>query len=263
MAVKYTLEGLLIYLSIAAYLFAFAAVTTSRTKTAWSVYFIGFVTGVIAFSVRWYKVSHIPFQNMFEIFLSMGIFVFPLSVFCRRFLSVGLEAADMFIGALLLFAAGFVFHAEPQMLPPALQSWLFTPHVAVYLVSYVIMAKAAVHAFFLIKAKRNNSQALLEFENNTYKMVCLGFPLLTLGLVLGSWWGKLAWGDYWGWDPKESWSLASWLIFVEYFHIRYMFGRKYPRLNSLLVLTGLVTIVITLLWVNLSRIFTSLHNYAT
>jgi ABC-type transport system involved in cytochrome c biogenesis permease subunit len=68
---------------------------------------------------------------------------------------------------------------------------------------------------------------------------------------MGSWWGKLAWGDYWGWDPKELWSLASWLIYVAYFHWRYMFGKKHARFNSLLAVVGFVAIVITLLWVNL------------
>ena len=49
-----------------------------------------------------------------------------------------------------------------------------------------------------------------------------GFRLLTLGLLLGSLWGKLAWGDYWGWDPKELWSLVCWLIYLGYFHFRYI-----------------------------------------
>jgi ABC-type transport system involved in cytochrome c biogenesis permease subunit len=94
-------------------------------------------------------------------------------------------------------------------------------------------------------------------------MACLGFPLLTIGLILGSWWGKLAWGDYWGWDPKEMWSLASWLVYVTYLHFRYMYGKKYPRINSLWVVLGMIVIVITLLWVNLSRLFAGLHSYAT
>ena len=170
----------------------------------------------------------------------------------------------MLIGAILLFPVGLVFGAEPQKLPPALQSWLFTPHVAVYLMSYVVMAKAAVQAFCQLKAKAGNAKEnLVGYEDGTYRMICLGFPLLTLGLISGSWWGKLAWGDYWGWDPKELWSLASWLVYVGYFHFRYMFGKKHARINSSLAILGIVVIAITLLWVNLSRIFTGLHNYAS
>ena len=93
-------------------------------------------------------------------------------------------------------------------------------------------------------------------------MVLLGFPLLTLGLILGSWWGKLAWGDYWGWDPKEMWSLASWLMFVWYLHSRALYGRGRTRLNASLVVGGMAVIIITLLWANLSRLFEGLHSYA-
>jgi len=260
MAIKYTFEGFLIYLGIAAYLFAFLATVSNRKKTGQQLYLFGFIITAIAFSYRWYDVRHVPFQNLFEVFLSMAMLIYPLSIFCRRFLRVGGEAADMLIGVLLLFSAGFMFGAEPQKLPPALQSWLFTPHVAVYLMSYVVMAKATVQAFCQLKHKKGNP---VDYENSTYRMICLGFPLLTLGLILGSWWGKLAWGDYWGWDPKELWSLASWLIYAGYFHFRYMFGKKHARINSVLVILGMVAIVITLLWVNLSRIFAGLHNYAS
>jgi len=264
MAIKYTLQGLLVYLVIAAYLLALSATLLGRIKTGRGLYLAGFIVAAVAFGYRWYDVRHVPFQNLFEVFLSMGMMIYPLSVFCRRWLRVGGEAADMVIGVVLLFPVGFVFHAEPQKLPPALQSWLFIPHVAVYLVSYVIMAKAAVQALFRLKAKPGNpKENLVDDEEGTYRVICLGFPLLTLGLILGSWWGKLAWGDYWGWDPKELWSLASWLVYVGYFHFRYMFGKKYARINSSLAIVGIVAIVITLLWVNLSKIFSGLHNYVS
>ena len=264
MTIKYTFQGLLIYMVIASYLLAFLTQVLGRRKTGQWLYLAGFIIAVIAFGYRWYDVGHIPFQNLFEVFLSMGMMIYPLSIFCRRSLRVGGETADMLIGAILLFPAGFVFDAEPQKLPPALQSWLFTPHVAVYLMSYVIMAKATVQAFYHLKAKPvDTKENLLDYEQGTYRMICFGFPLLTLGLILGSWWGKLAWGDYWGWDPKELWSLISLLIYIGYFHFRYMFCKRHAHINSSLAILGITAIVITLLWVNLSKIFPGLHNYAS
>jgi ABC-type transport system involved in cytochrome c biogenesis permease subunit len=94
-------------------------------------------------------------------------------------------------------------------------------------------------------------------------LVCLGFPFLSLGLFLGSVWGKLAWGDWWGWDPKELWSLACWLMVVFYFHWRHRYGQTRPRTNCFWIVLGFIFIVITLLWVNLSRIFAGMHNYAS
>lgn len=264
MAIKYTVQGLLIYLVIAAYLLAFLATVLGRKKTSQALYLAGFIVAIASFVYRWFDVGHVPFQKMFEVFLSMGMLLFPLSIFCRRFLGVGGEAADMLIGVIVLFPAGFIFKAELQRLPPALQSWLFIPHVAVYLLSYIILAKAAVQAYCRLMNRASPAgQTIIDYEENTYKMICLGFPLLTLGLILGSWWGKLAWGDYWGWDPKELWSLASWLVYAGYFHFRYMFGKKHPHINSIWAISGLVLIIITLLWVNLSRLFPGMHSYAT
>jgi ABC-type transport system involved in cytochrome c biogenesis permease subunit len=189
---------------------------------------------------------------------------YPLSWGSRRFLRVGGRAGDILTGAIVLFPAGFVFSDRPQQLPPALQSLLFAPHVAVYMLAYIFMAKAAFQAAAgLAGGKTDNQMQLLEPEEATYRMICVGFPLLTLGLILGSCWGKAAWGDWWGWDPKELWSLTSWLVYVGYFHFRYMFGKKYPRINSVWAIAGIITIVITLLWVNLSRLFPGLHSYAT
>jgi ABC-type transport system involved in cytochrome c biogenesis permease subunit len=263
MEIKYTTQGLLIYIAIAAYLLAFLTALLRRPKAGHILYIFGFAVAVLAFGYRWYHVRHIPFQNLFEVFLSLGM-IYPVALFCRHILRVGGFSADMLIGAIVLLPAGFVFNAEPQQLPPALQSWLFAPHVAVYMLSYIFMAKAACQAVCqLIGFTQNPSENLLPYEDGTYRMICAGFPLLTLGLILGSVWGKLAWGDYWGWDPKELWSLASWLVYVGYFHFRCMFGKTRPRINSIWAIAGVAVIVITLLWVNLSQLFTGLHTYAT
>ncbi len=263
MEIKYTTQGLLIYAAIGAYLPAFAMSLLRRRKAGHILYFFGFIIAALAFGYRWYDVRHTPLQNLFEVFLCLGMICYPVSLFCRRILRVGGGCGDMLIGAIALFPAGFIFSAQPQQLPPALQSRLFVPHVAVYMLSYIFMAKATFQAISQLACKSYGDEKLLPPEQATYRMICAGFPLLTLGLVLGSWWGKLAWGDYWGWDPKESWSLASWLVYVGYFHFRYMFGKKHPRINSTWAIAGMAAILITLLWANLSRLFSGLHSYAT
>jgi len=261
MAVKYTIQGLLIYASVVAYLLAFALTTARRQKAGHILFLLGFIFGCIGVAYRWFDVRHIPMQNLFEVFLCLGVLVYPISAFCNRVLRVGGVAADMLIGAIVLFPAGFIFSAEPMHLPPVLQSWLFGPHVFVYILSYVLMTKAAVQAAIQLSGSRQTGN-LLSPDDATYRMICAGFPLLTLGLITGSIWGQNAWGDWWGWDPKELWSLASWLVYVGYFHFRYMFGKRFPRINSLWAITGLVVIIITLLWVNLSRLFAGMHSYA-
>jgi ABC-type transport system involved in cytochrome c biogenesis permease subunit len=264
MEIKFDIQGLLIYTAMSAYILALSAGMRGRAKVGQRLFALGFVVTVCAFSYRCYQVRHVPLQNLFEVFLFLGMICYPLSWFSRRFLRISGQAADMLIGTILLFPAGFVFSDKLQPLPPLLRSWLFGPHVAVYMLAYIFMAKAAFQAVVQFSGKKADAQAgFLQPEEATYRMICAGFPLLTLGLVLGSWWGKLAWGDWWGWDPKELWSLVSWLVYVGYFHFRYMFGKKYPRMNSIWAIVGMITIVITLLWVNLSRLFPGLHSYAT
>lgn len=267
MEIKYTIQGLLIYITIAAYAVGFLLAIFRVKKVASAVYFLGFISAVVAFIYRGLHVGHIPMQNLFEVFVTLGMCIYPLSLFSRKVLRISGgsgDSADMLIGFIVMFPAGFVFSAEPQHLPPALQCWLFAPHVAVYMLSYMVMAKATFLAVAqLVGAKPAPDQNLLQFEDATYLMVKVGFPLLTLGLILGSWWGKLAWGDYWGWDPKELWSLVSWLVYLAYFHFRALHGKKFSRINSVIAIVGMVAIIITLLWVNLSRLFAGgLHSYA-
>jgi len=263
MAIKFTPQGSLIYLAMLVYLVALLVRLAGRKDASIVVFGLGFVAAAASWGFRWRQVGHIPLANLFEVFLFLGMAVFPLAMFCRHFLGAGSEAADMFLAALVLVPAGFVFDAAPRRLIPALQSPFFIPHVLAYLLAYVVMAKAAVEALAgLVKTDTASATAAVSHDAAAYRLVRLGFPLLTMGLVLGSVWGKLAWGDYWNWDPKELWSLASWLVYVGYLHLRSVYGAKHKRLNAALVIAGMVTIVVTLLWVNLARLFSGLHSYA-
>ena len=119
---------------------------------------------------------------------------------------------------------------------PALQCPLLVPHVGAYLVSYALLIFAA----FGIGVR----------------LVPFGFFLMTLALVLGAVWGKICWGDWWQYDPKEMWSLATWLTFAAYFHFR-----NRPVVAKWLLRVGAVLILLTLTWVNFARIFKGLHSY--
>ena len=234
---------------------------------------------------RWQQVQHVPLKDLFEVFLCLGWAVFPLALFCRHVLKAASPTAEALIALVLLFPAGFSFQEDARPLMPALQSPLFLPHVAAYVLAYVILYLASVQAGKQLIAGARRAlaedraagrppgspqgplvaraiESELSAERATYRLVRFGFPLLTLGLILGAVWGKLAWGDYWNWDPKEMWSLASFLIFVLYLHVRHALGPRLAWLNSTLVLLGTLACVLTLLWANLSRLFPGLHSYA-
>ena len=152
MEIKYTIQGLLIYTTIAAYVLAFLTSLLRRPIAGHVLYVFGFAIAVFTYGYRWYDVRHVPLQNLFEVFLFLGM-IYPVSLFCRCILRSGGYAADMLIGAIVLFPAGFYINAQPQQLPPALQSWLYTPHVAVYMLSYIFMAKATFQALCQLAGK--------------------------------------------------------------------------------------------------------------
>jgi ABC-type transport system involved in cytochrome c biogenesis permease subunit len=272
MMIKADLQGVLIYGTMGLYLASFVSavgvmhggklITTAKNRLVSGVFAAAALLSIVSLVYRGVHVDHLPMQNMFEVFLSLGACIGPIHWLSRKMIRrthPAFLAIDALIAVIVLFPAGFVFRHEPQLLPPALQCWLFGPHVAAYMLAYIFMAKAAVFAGAAFLGDKPN--VLTTLSDYAYRMTAAGFALLTLGLFLGSVWGKLAWGDWWGWDPKELWSLVCWLVFAIYFHVRFAWPRALRTQNTL-VLLGLAAIIITLLWVNLSKLFGGMHNYA-
>lgn len=259
MNLKHSLLGMLIYAAMLLYASAFVARKLSFRRAGRALFAAGFLIAAGAVAWRGLSTGHIPLQNLFEVFLAMGALIYPIALACRR-LPASREGADMLLGVILLWPAGFIFPETPRPLPPALQSFLFAPHVLVYLAAYVLLAKSAILAAAQFRRRPEDEYAAL--DRSAHALTAWGYPFLTLGLLLGAWWGKLAWGDFWHWDPKEMWALATWLIYTGYFHARAQFGREPRRLHATLLLAGFVAIILTLSWVNLSRLFTGLHSYA-
>ena len=259
MALKLTAQGALIYLVMVVHLLAFVLTIARRPRAGWIVYAAGFGVACASVAFRWWVVGHVPLQMMFEVFLVLVMLVFPLSVVCKKVWNVGGQQWDMLVAAALLVPAGFVFPEAPRKLPPALQSPLFIPHVLAYMLAYVLMAKATVQAICQLSAGRSPEAG--QFEIAGYRVARLGLVLLTVGLLLGAWWGKLAWGNYWNWDTKEMWSLATWLIYLAYFHFRALHGRRFAGVNAGLLILGMAAIVFTL--VGVTFLLPGMHSYAS
>jgi ABC-type transport system involved in cytochrome c biogenesis permease subunit len=150
----------------------------------------------------------------------------------RAALSWTAGAAAVSLPAFIIGRA--VLRPEPV---PALQSALMAPHVGAYAASCAILLFAAAGI--------------------GRRAVPLGFFLMTVGLVVGAVWGKMAWGDWWQFDPKENWSLATWCAFAV--HLLLPAKSKWSRV---FLWVGAVLLVVTLTWVNFSRFASGLHSYA-
>ncbi len=95
-------------------------------------------------------------------------------------------------------------------------------------------------------------------DNISYRIIGLGFPLLTIGIIAGAVWANEAWGSYWSWDPKETWALITWLVFAAYLHARITKGWQ-GRRPAILAASGFVVVWICYLGVNL--LGKGLHSY--
>ena len=118
--------------------------------------------------------------------------------------------------------------------------------------------------YFAIEWKRDWLVAQLpeadRLDEMSYKTIMFAFPFLTMLIVTGAIWAYYAWGRYWGWDPKETWSLITWIVYSIYLHVRITHGWE-GRLPALLAVVGFVVVIFTYLGVNI--LISGLHSYAT
>jgi cytochrome c-type biogenesis protein CcsB len=180
-----------------------------------------------AVATRWAAVNHPPLSNMYEftVAFGMGIAVaylaFETATHQRRIGVVALPIVAVMLGIAALFPSDIV------PLIPALQNApLMTIHVSAMMISYAVLTVAFAGAVvYLVQGgegrRRFNALPAADAAGDlAHKAVMVGFPLLGLGIALGAWWANSAWGRYWGWDPKETSALVTWLSIAAYFHAR-------------------------------------------
>jgi cytochrome c-type biogenesis protein CcsB len=158
-----------------------------------------------------------------------------------------------------------VLSLSPDIRPlmPALQSdWLFY-HVVTSFLGYAAFAISfSVSLLYLYLQKRGKTIKLLPdyktLEEINYKAIIVGFLLFTLGIVTGAVWANYAWGTYWSWDPKETWSLITWFVYAAFLHARFTRGWVGKRAAWLSIL-GFLSTIFCYLGVNL--LLSGLHSY--
>lgn len=213
--------------------------------------------------LRWMAAGRAPFSNMFE---SMVLFAWTIVVVylaLRIRLQIPALAAATALLAVLTLAYASTFESEIKPLMPALRSNWLTVHVFTCFLGYGGFAVAAISsAGYLIAARRaSTTQAEIAtgFDLVTGKTIAFGFLFLTAGIITGAVWANSAWGTYWSWDPKETWSLITWFIYAVFLHCRFMRGWKGPR-AAWVSLLGFASVIFTYFGVNF--LLSGLHSYA-
>jgi len=264
------------FFSMVLYVSYLAFRSESLGKVATSVLWAGVGVETAAILLRWYEsyqmgIGRAPLTNLYEslVFFALTIAIVYL-IMERKF---GIKTAGAFVTPFpfLIMAYASLNPNEIQPLVPALQSnWLIS-HVVTCFIGYAAFAVSFGVSFlylFKVRAERRQTKkgdTLLDYlpesdllDEVGYKTIAIGFPLLTIGIITGAFWANVAWGTYWSWDPKETWSLIVWLIYAAYLHARITKGWKGKK-AALLSIVGFSATLFCYLGVNL--LLSGLHSY--
>lgn len=240
------------------------------SKLALGLFGLSFLSVTVLITTRWIEAGRPPFKSLYESLIFAVWTISAVSLVAELKFKVKLIGLLSTIGIVGIFLFSLTKRdVEVIALPPALQTWLFIPHVISYFLAYgalfVAGIAAALHLAFpagIASHPAFGKKSTLHFQEVSYQIVKFGFLLLTAGLLLGAWWGQNAWSNYWGWDPKENWAFITWLIFAAYLHVRNL-AMVDSRKLSWVVIIGVLAVIFTYLGMDyLPTANDSLHTYS-
>lgn len=242
----------------------------SSAKAGLAFATVGLGVHTLALIWRTIESGHAPFTNMYESlsFLAWSVILaYVIIEYKYKIRKAGPYLLLIVIGIMAL-ASSPLMPKEAAPLIPALQSYWLWLHVSVTLLGEAFFAVAFITSIMYLVADsrekrgtaKESSLSAERLDSISYRCVAVGFPLFTLGgLVFGMVWAYKAWGTYWSWDPKETWSLITWFVFALYLHTRIVMGWK-GRRSALIATIGFLAALFTYFGVN--YLLAGLHSYA-
>jgi cytochrome c-type biogenesis protein CcsB len=233
------------------------------SRAAIGLSFIGWLALGASMLLRAYVVGRGPWGNMFEFSVAFAFSMIGGYLYLQRryaIRSIGFIPLGVAL-VILLYASSLPSEITP--LVPALQNApLLTIHVGMAVISYGIFATSFAAGVAYLAQGPNDRFAWLPshkvLDEVAYRAVIIGFPIFATMIILGSWWASIAWSRYWGWDPKETAALVTWLTYAIYLHARNQ--RSWAgRPAALLLVVGFGMVLVTYsgsLW------FSGLHAYS-
>ncbi|MBI4962967.1 MAG: c-type cytochrome biogenesis protein CcsB [Desulfomonile tiedjei] len=244
-----------------------ASKDSSVPKLALGLLVLVWVLHTTAIGLRWAEsywmgIGHAPLSNLYESLIFFA-WTMALALIIVR-LRFGTDLVVL-LGLPLVFltmASTFLLDHTIKPLIPALQSNWLVAHVITCFLGYAGFAVSFVAALLLLLARGSDYLGdhlprVQILDEIVYRSVLVGFPLLTVGIITGAAWADYAWGTYWSWDPKETWSLVTWLVYSAFLHARLARGWS-GRRSALLSVLGFAAVLFTYFGVNY---LPGLHSY--
>jgi len=230
----------------------------------------GFFANIYAFILRWVQThqtgyGYVPLSNLYESLVFFGLCVAGIYLFWELKLTRRVFGSLVFVLAALIMAyASFATDSSIKPLVPALKSNWLIAHVITCFLGYAAFGVAFVIGVFYLLSQNPSIQKHLPertmMDNFMYKTILFGFFWLTVGIITGAIWADQAWGNYWSWDPKETWSLITWFIYAGTIHARLIRGWQGKRIAWLSIL-GFAAVIFTYFGVNF--LLSGLHSYGS
>ena len=233
-----------------------------------TIVFFLFVVHTFGIAIRWYIGGYAPISNTYEtmVYIAYSSIIAALLFFRRSAIAMG---ASLIMAGIFIFAA-WLGDVNPQItsLVPVLKSYWLSVHVSVITASYGFFGVGAILGVItlIIFALRSDKRPHLDqhIENLTYineATLTLGIILLTIGNFLGAIWANESWGRYWGWDPKETWTYVSIIIYTLLLHLRLIKKWYSYFLFAVGSVLSYYTVLMTYFGVNFY--LSGMHSYAT
>ena len=239
------------------------------SQIAATVVFIGFGLHTLALIARYVEAGYTPVTNLYESFSFFAWMIMGVLLMVNQRHKVKVLGAFLSPIALLFMIFGLALPQEIIPIAPVLKSFWHPFHVFfAFLGNAVFTLAFCCGVMYLIQEHLLKSQkvgsiskrlpSLQVLDDLNYQSLVFGFPLLTLGIITGAIWAEYAWGRYWAWDPKETWSLITWFLYAALLHQRLTVGWR-GRRAALMAIVGFLAILFTFLGVN--YLLPGIHSY--
>jgi ABC-type transport system involved in cytochrome c biogenesis permease subunit len=244
----------------------FAARKEGVLKAMWLLLYVTFGIHTLGVVTRWIEsyslgIGHAPLSNFYESLIFFAWCIALVAIAMRKRLNAPIVTAFAVLGSLFFMAYASLAPSvdrSVQPLVPALQSnWLHV-HVFTCFIAYAAFAISSLCGLFSLIGWKGVIPPKEKLEEVNYQSVVVGFPMLSAGILTGAVWAHYAWGSYWSWDPKETWSLVTWIVYALFLHARFTRGWKGTRL-ALLSIIGFGSVIFTYFGVNF--VLAGLHSY--